>query len=444
MQPRPGTVLGGDVRVVAARGDLFEAQLTADDRRCWLRWFPLGTAPSEAELASLIDEVRGGGPAFEPVLAAGYDAGAGGFYVAIAPPDGVTLEAAVQERGALGRELAGAVLCGVADALLALDELGTARAPARAHGRLLAESIYLDASEPSRVTLVGLGEARLVRLAPPWQRPKAMLVAPPWVDPQWSAPEHAELDYRARSPSDVFSLALLTFFALTGHSPWGKRAPLGAYASEPPALQVRAAELGLGHLLPPELAALLSRALSPELPRRPALGAFRDELGALLGVAPRPSVAQPQTVRVPDPPPPEPPRPEPPEASEPDLDDVLVRRRRDVLATAADAAREVDLGAIDARKRRHEAVVLELLGHTPDTHESLSEPCLSVAPSTCLSRSILDHDGRPSTCLSIARQSDPGERSSVAASSSSAGPRALLAAAVIAAVVVTVLVLRGC
>ncbi len=246
VEPSAGTVLGGEVRIVKDAGDHYEAQRVHDDSRCFVRWFPLAAVPDEALLESLAADISYTQGGFCPVLVTGYDEPTGGFYIGFAPAKGSSLAALVHERGALAPEVVAAVACRVADTLLRVYELSLIeRNEVLVHGALRPESVFvLEGAETTLLT--GLGEARLLRLGPPWKRPPAMIVPPPWVYPGWAAPEQFHEDGEVGPEADVFTLALLTFFALTGHSVWPERQRLGAFLGVAPAPQVRAAELGLG------------------------------------------------------------------------------------------------------------------------------------------------------------------------------------------------------
>jgi serine/threonine protein kinase len=284
VEPSAGTVLGGEVRIVKDAGDHYEAQRVHDDSRCFVRWFPLAAVPDEALLESLAADISYTQGGFCPVLVTGYDEPTGGFYIGFAPAKGSSLAALVHERGALAPEVVAAVACRVADTLLRVYELSLIeRNEVLVHGALRPESVFvLEGAETTLLT--GLGEARLLRLGPPWKRPPAMIVPPPWVYPGWAAPEQFHEDGEVGPEADVFTLALLTFFALTGHSVWPERQRLGAFLGVAPAPQVRAAELGLGHVITPELGRLLAGAMHIDPAKRTGLSDLRRELGGLFGI----------------------------------------------------------------------------------------------------------------------------------------------------------------
>jgi serine/threonine protein kinase len=118
----------------------------------------------------------------------------------------------------------------------------------------------------------------------------------------WLAPEQVTGDARAGPDADVFSAALVAFFALTGRSLWqscrGASPDLGEWRLEiaRPPPRVSEAANALGIALAPALDDAFASALASPPLRPKSVGAFARQLAEALGLPLAPSVAPPNQV----------------------------------------------------------------------------------------------------------------------------------------------------
>ena len=211
-----------------------------------------GPAPSAEALAQFFDEVHVliafRHPGIARLIDAGEQPGAaadGGAapYVVMELLTGQTLGEWVRERGPMPAERAAQLAHQLADALAEAHGHGVF------HRRLNPDAIFIGPEGLAKIA--GFGASRLAPTDP--------------ATAGYVAPELAEEPHRADPRSDLFSLAAILLFALTGRPPF---APSGAHTTE---------------TIPEELAALINRMTDPDpVGRLPSASAALQTLAAIL------------------------------------------------------------------------------------------------------------------------------------------------------------------
>jgi len=233
----------------------------------------------EAQSAAQIDH-----PNVVSVLDLGRDAASGSLFIVQEFLVGKELRALIDARGALPTEEALALILPVVDGLVAAHALGVV------HRDLKPENIFL--ADPRRegipftVKLLDFGLAKLVQESST-QGSATQAVG----SPRWMAPEQAGLSGQIAPETDVWALGLIAFNLLTGKIYWRiANSPnttimqqLTEVLMQPldPA-SARAAEYGVGHLLPPRFDGWFARCVVRDSTQR-----FHDAneaLGELLPI----------------------------------------------------------------------------------------------------------------------------------------------------------------
>jgi TPR repeat protein/tRNA A-37 threonylcarbamoyl transferase component Bud32 len=238
------------------------------------------------------------------VLAAGVDDETGFPYLVMELLKGEDLAEALARVGAMSPADVGHIFAQLCHALAAAHAAGVV------HRDLKPENVFLATSHREGATLtvkvLDFGIAKVLAEA------KTTFTAAIGT-PMWMAPEQTTPNAGIGPQADVWALGLIAFRMLTGRIYWVAGNAEGANTAslmreillEPviPA-SARAAQLGVGHLLPPGFDAWFARCVNREVgPRFATAAEVRAALGPLLGappsgpqalVTPAPGLTQPQ------------------------------------------------------------------------------------------------------------------------------------------------------
>ncbi|MGK4003555.1 serine/threonine-protein kinase [Sorangium sp. So ce1036] len=291
--PSPGTVLGGDFRIVrplsqGGMGAVFVAEQlsTGKQRAVKLMHAQLAQDPrfrerfeQEARVGARIESDH-----VVEVVAAGVDPATQAPWLAMELLDGADLAAVVAQRGPLPpdevRELMGQLG----------HALGAAHRAGVVHRDLKPENVFVarprQQSVRFKVKVLDFGVAKVVAET----RASSVMTASVGT-PLWMAPEQTELAARVTPASDVWALGLLAFYLLTGRMYWVEpsRGPSASVMSlmrevlfnplDPPS--ARAAQLGCLHLIPAGFDAWFARCVA-----RDAGARFPDAAQAMAALDP--------------------------------------------------------------------------------------------------------------------------------------------------------------
>ncbi|AKF07955.1 serine/threonine-protein kinase [Sandaracinus amylolyticus] len=216
-------------------------------------------------------------------VAAGIDEPTGLPWLAMELLEGRDLSHALRERGALPPSEVFEILQQLGDGL------GAAHAKGIVHRDLKPENLFIAVSRrrgvPFTLKILDFGIAKLTQESRATASTTAAVGSP-----MWMAPEQTEQHARIRPATDVWALGLVAFYLLTGRSYWRvanhPEVRLTALFTEvlvtplEPA-SVRAAQLGVGHLVPAGFDAWLARCLDRDPERR-----FPDARVALASLSP--------------------------------------------------------------------------------------------------------------------------------------------------------------
>ncbi|WP_437282399.1 serine/threonine-protein kinase [Sorangium sp. So ce375] len=289
----PGTVLGGDFRVVrplsqGGMGAVFVAEQlsTGKQRAVKLMHAQLAQDPrfrerfeQEARVGARIESDH-----VVEVVAAGVDPATQTPWLAMELLDGADLSAVMAQRGALPpdevRELMGQ-LC---------HALGAAHRAGVVHRDLKPENIFIARPRQQnvrfKVKVLDFGVAKIVAEARATTAVTASVGTPLWM-----APEQTELAAQVAPASDVWAIGLLAFYLLTARLYWTEpsRGPSASVMSlmrevlfgplDPPS--ARAAHLGCAHLIPPGFDAWFGRCVARDVRAR-----FADAAQAMAALDP--------------------------------------------------------------------------------------------------------------------------------------------------------------
>ncbi len=294
----PGALVGGDfqlLRLIASGGMgavyLAEQQSTGAMRA--VKVLHARFAADTRTRERFVDEARVGvrieSDHLVEVVAAGFDAVTGIPWIAMELLDGMTLGAAVEQRGCIPGDEAWEVFRQLGHALSAAHAAGVV------HRDLKPENIILAASRragvPFTVKVLDFGIAKLLA-------ERAASNTQALGSPRWMAPEQLQPGAPIGPSTDVWSLGLLAYFSLTGAHYW-RRAEADAnamglvveIASDPlvPASE-RAASQQRADRLPQGFDAWFARCVTRRQPDRFADGA--QATSALLSLLRAPRVAQ--------------------------------------------------------------------------------------------------------------------------------------------------------
>ena len=221
-QLTPGTVVGGDFRVVSllARGGMgavyvAEQISTARPRALKLLRRDLLASPGMAERFTLEARVaaRIRSDHVVEVIGAGYDPHLAAPWLAMELLEGRSLDAILAARGRLSLPEASEVLRQIGAGLAAAHQAGVV------HRDLKPENVFLaaqrDASRALRVKILDFGIAKVLA--------EASLASPATVavgTPRWMSPEQTESTGAVSPASDVWSFGLLAYAVITGRYFW--------------------------------------------------------------------------------------------------------------------------------------------------------------------------------------------------------------------------------
>jgi hypothetical protein len=213
------------------------------------------------------------------VLAFDADEAGGLHFIVMEYVEGVGLDRLVQQKGPLPIPEACDCARQAALGLQHAHEKGTVHRDVKPHNLLLTPA--------GRVKVVDFGLARLVTGD---GEPATPVSSPPLLGaPDYAAPEQARDPAHVDIRADVYSLGCTLYFLLTGQPPFPRGTPLQKLLlhQESPPRPVS----DLRPEVPAPLAQLLGRMLAKDPNRRPATpGAVAEELAALLGSGPAPSL----------------------------------------------------------------------------------------------------------------------------------------------------------
>jgi len=221
-----GSEFLGRYRIIQVLGAGRNGQISAAERlpegeRCALETLSASLVAEEELRAAFVDEIKNGAGAksshLARVLEAGIDDATGQPWVATELLPGKDLAERVRLWGRIELSDVERVVRGVADAL------GAALAIGLVHHDLAPRFVHLSPDEPPHVKLRGLGVSRFIARARAGEQP-------PYLSAHWMAPEQLEAAKAARrgaipggtpdAASNVWSLGLITFYALTGRPYW--------------------------------------------------------------------------------------------------------------------------------------------------------------------------------------------------------------------------------
>ncbi|UJR79437.1 serine/threonine-protein kinase [Sandaracinus amylolyticus] len=216
-------------------------------------------------------------------VAAGIDDPTGLPWLAMELLEGRDLSHALRERGALPPSEVYEILQQLGDGL------GAAHAKGIVHRDLKPENLFVAISRrrgvPFTLKILDFGIAKLTQESRATASTTAAVGSP-----MWMAPEQTEAHARIRPATDVWALGLVAFYLITGRSYWRvanhPEVRLTALFTEVLVTplepgSVRAAQLGVGHLVPAGFDAWLARCLDRDPDRR-----FPDARVALASLSP--------------------------------------------------------------------------------------------------------------------------------------------------------------
>ncbi|MBX7196008.1 MAG: protein kinase [Sandaracinaceae bacterium] len=198
------------------------------------------------------------------VVASGIDEPTGMPWIAMELLEGVDLSDYVKQRDHLSPQETYEVLSQLCDGL------GAAHARGIVHRDLKPENVFISTSKrrgvPFIVKILDFGIAKVTH-----ENQTSATGTSAMGSPLWMAPEQTESGTRLRPATDVWALGLMAFWMLTGRSYWraGNSAEIAltpvftevlVLPLDPPS--VRAAQMALGHLVPPAFDAWFFRCVS--------------------------------------------------------------------------------------------------------------------------------------------------------------------------------------
>lgn len=265
----PGHVVAGKYSIQAPIGPttgptITYSAVTGQGRQVALKMFDMAIRQHAEAMGTIerIYQVLGSLPpdGIVPVIDAGYDPATGAPY-SVTDVAGSPSLAQATAQGPLPAEAVGSMLRSIG------QTLDAAHGMQLFHHALRPSNVFVTGQPPALGARVMDFGAEIVRRALP--TPETQAQSAPWL-----APEQVQ-GAAAGAPADVFTAALVAFFAMTGRSYWracqGAQPDLAAWQQElmaprtPPSL--RALELGVS--LPGTIDKPLMRALSPDPSERP-------------------------------------------------------------------------------------------------------------------------------------------------------------------------------
>ncbi len=217
------------------------------------------------------------------VVGAGIDPSSGTPWLAMELLDGIDLSSLMQQRGPLPIAEVREILSQLCHALAAAHRSGIV------HRDLKPQNIFVARSRQQniafKVKVLDFGIAKVVAAARGTSQATAVVGTPLWM-----APEQTDPNGVVSPASDVWALGLIAFRMLTGRWYWTQAAGEASSVMtlmrevlfEPiVAPSARAAQMGVGHLIPPGFDPWFARCVD-----RNPLARFRDAGEAMQGIAP--------------------------------------------------------------------------------------------------------------------------------------------------------------
>jgi serine/threonine protein kinase len=314
----PGTIFARDFRVVSAlaqggMGAVYTVEQLSTGKRRALKVMQPQLIPDARARERFVLEARIGSQIESEhvvdVVASGIDEPTGMPWIAMELLEGVDLGEHLRRRGRLTPEETYEVLAQLCDGL------GAAHARGIVHRDLKPENVFIATSKrrgvPFIVKILDFGIAKVTQ-----DNQTSATGTSAMGSPLWMAPEQTESGARLRPATDVWALGLLVFWMLTGKSYWrsGNQSEISltpvftevlVLPLDPPS--VRAAQMGLGHLVPPSFDAWFFRCVARSHDQR-----FVDATHAISSLTPHFHLAEtssarrmiPATVAMPSTPPP--------------------------------------------------------------------------------------------------------------------------------------------
>jgi eukaryotic-like serine/threonine-protein kinase len=248
-------------------GCVYSAEHVRMGRKCALKVMSPALATTADAITRFNREAANAARINHPNVAAIYDFGEtpdGLLYIAMEFVDGETLRALIERIGPLPTERAAQITKGAAEALYAAHHLGIVHRDLKPDNIMLARQ--LDGSD--WVKVVDFGIAKSVAAVGRGSGGQTVTTAgvslgtPEYMSPEQLAGE--KLDHR----TDIYSLGLVLFNMLTGRLPYPKltsKETLVRRLTSPPATL---ADVRPDIKWPPQVQAVMSRALDPEPDRR--------------------------------------------------------------------------------------------------------------------------------------------------------------------------------
>lgn len=292
MKLPPGSLFARDFRVIAAvaeggMGAVYSVEQLSTGKRRALKVMQPQLIPDARARERFVLEARIGSQIESEhvvdVVASGIDEPTGMPWIAMELLEGVDLADFVRQRGTLSPQEAYEVLTQLCDGL------GAAHARGIVHRDLKPENIFIATSRrrgaPFIVKILDFGISKVTQ-----ENQTSATGTSAMGSPLWMAPEQTESGTRLRAATDVWAIGLLAFWMLTGRTYWraGNQAEVAltpvftevlVLPIEP--ASVRAAQLGVAHLVPPAFDAWFLRCLARNHEHR-----FVDATQAIAALSP--------------------------------------------------------------------------------------------------------------------------------------------------------------
>jgi serine/threonine protein kinase len=288
----PGSIFARDFRIVSAlaeggMGAVYAVEQLSTGKRRALKVMQPQLIPDARARERFVLEARIGSQIESEhvvdVVASGIDEPTGMPWIAMELLEGVDLADHVKQRGQLPPQETYEVLSQLCDGL------GAAHARGIVHRDLKPENVFISTSKrrgvPFIVKILDFGIAKVTH-----DNQTSATGTSAMGSPLWMAPEQTESGTRLRPATDVWALGLMAFWMLTGRSYWraGNQAEIAltpvftevlVLPLDPPS--VRAAQMGLAHLVPPAFDAWFFRCVARNHDQR-----FVDATQAIASLTP--------------------------------------------------------------------------------------------------------------------------------------------------------------
>jgi serine/threonine protein kinase len=269
----PGSIFARDFRIAAAlaeggMGAVYAVEQLSTGKRRALKVMQPQLIPDARARERFVLEARIGSQIESEhvvdVVASGIDEPTGMPWIAMELLEGVDLADYVKQRGQLSPQETYEVLSQLCDGL------GAAHARGIVHRDLKPENVFISTSKrrgvPFIVKILDFGIAKVTH-----DNQTSATGTSAMGSPLWMAPEQTESGTRLRPATDVWALGLMAFWMLTGRSYWraGNQTEIAltpvftevlVLPLDPPS--VRAAQMGVSHLVPPAFDAWFFRCVA--------------------------------------------------------------------------------------------------------------------------------------------------------------------------------------